>query len=59
MDLKDDIDGLRIEYEWNGRIWREDFRFYIGLRIEHKWTQDGIWMEQKDFEETILDLMDL
>jgi hypothetical protein len=37
MDLKDNIDGLRIKYEWNVGFWRENSRF-CGLMIEHKWT---------------------
>jgi hypothetical protein len=57
-DLKDNIDGLRIKYKWNMGFWRENYRFY-GLRTEHRWTQDGIWREHRDFEETILDLIDL
>lgn len=37
-DLEDNIDGFRVEYEWNVRFWRDYFRFY-GLRIEHRWTE--------------------
>jgi hypothetical protein len=37
-DLEDNIDGFRVEYEWNVRFWRDNFRFY-GLKIEHQWTK--------------------
>ncbi len=33
-DLEDNIDGFRVEYEWNVRFLRDYFRFY-GLKIEH------------------------
>jgi hypothetical protein len=41
MDLEGNIDGLRIKNEWNAGFRRENSRFY-GLRIEHRWIQDGI-----------------
>jgi len=57
--------GLKRQHRWiENKIWMEcmilmqNSRFY-GLTIEHRWTQDGIWKEYGDFEETILDLMDL
>lgn len=27
-DLEENIDGFRVEYEWNARFWKVYFRFY-------------------------------
>ncbi len=37
-DLEDNIDGFKVEYEWNARFSRDCFRFY-GLRIEYRWNK--------------------
>ncbi len=34
-DLEENIDGFRVEYEWNARIWRNNSGFY-GLKIERR-----------------------
>jgi hypothetical protein len=40
-DLEDNIDGFRVEYEWNVRFWRYYFRFY-GLKIKHQWIESNM-----------------
>ncbi len=35
MDLRQNIDGFKMEYEWNVGFWRDNSGFY-GLRIEHR-----------------------
>jgi hypothetical protein len=37
-DLEENIDGFRVEYEWNVGFCGDYLRFY-GLRIEHRWTE--------------------
>jgi len=52
-DLEENIDGFRVEYEWNARFWKVYFRFY-GLEYNIDGL-NGIWREHKQSEETILD----
>jgi len=37
-DLEENVDGFRVEYEWNVGFCKDYLRFY-GLRIEHRWIE--------------------